>query len=355
MAERGEMSATNGQGSRPDRRTWLLVAAATAAACGLAVSLTLWSRRSLPPPSTNSGSAEPTPQQSRKSSAAEQAESVLAAAEPLDQVSTPTPDMHPCGPLALECPEGYPCTPEGTCGHEDRVAVPAGPFWMGCNPDDGAPCNRDEQPYHKVTLSTFAIDRTEVTVADYRRCMDAGVCTAPENRMASQRCNIEIPGREEHPVNCVTWDQAARYCLWAMGRLPTEAEWEKAARGPDGRRYPWGEDPPTCDRANLFIGAHQCREGTRPTGTLPQGRSPYGALDMVGNVLEWVSDYYDPHSYLLSDDVDPRGPPSGTDRVLRGGSYGDASEIGHHVWVRYHMPPDTTGQHIGFRCARSLP
>ncbi len=279
---------------------------------------------------------------------------ILEEAEPVEDEPGTTPAGSACGELGLECPPEYSCTPLGTCENATMVAVPAGVFWMGCAPGAEDPCNRDEQPVHEVTLSSFAIDRTEVTVGAYRKCMEAGVCTEPVNRMATRRCNLGFPNRDDHPVNCVTWDQASRYCLWAMGRLPTEAEWEKAARGLDRRRYPWGEAAPTCSRANLFIENKQCRGGTEPVGSHPAGRSPYGALDMTGNALEWVADYYDAHAYFLSDSVDPRGPPSGTDRVLRGGSYGDASDIGHRVWMRYHLPPDTTGQHIGFRCARSL-
>lgn len=144
-------------------------------------------------------------------------------------------------------------------------------------------CHGDERG-RTIELPTFLIDRTEVTVGQYSACVEAGACSAPNTR---NDCNFGASGRRDHPVNCVDWEQARAYCAWAGKRLPTEAEWEKAARGVDGRRYPWGDEGPTPTRANLS-GAHDGFSATSPVGRFLAGASPFGALDMLGNVSEWL-------------------------------------------------------------------
>ena len=233
------------------------------------------------------------------------------------------------------------------------VPVPAGPFQMGCNEAVDGDCDSDELPYHEVTLDAYEIDETEVTVAAYAACVQAGACAEPDT--GYNGCNWGAADRAEHPVNCVDWGQAGAYCAWAGKRLPTEAEWEKAARGTDGRRYPWGNATASCDFAVMYDGGVGCGTGTTwPVGSKPAGASPCGALDMAGNVWEWVADRYDSGYYASSPETNPQGPSSGSDRVGRGGGFGyDAAAL--RVSNRDYAPPGYAGGGLGFRCARSNP
>jgi formylglycine-generating enzyme required for sulfatase activity len=192
----------------------------------------------------------------------------------------------------------------------EMVCVPAGEFLMGSTDDDPY-AEDDEKPQHAVYLDAFWIDKYEVTNAQYRACVKAGACEEP------RPCDIDDYNAPEQPVVCVSWDDAQDYAAWAGGRLPTEAEWEKAARGTDGRIYPWGNSPPDCNKANYG----DCAGKTLPVGSHPDGASPYGALDMAGNVWEWVADWYDPDYYSQSPGRSPQGPESGDFRVLRGGAF----------------------------------
>jgi formylglycine-generating enzyme required for sulfatase activity len=229
----------------------------------------------------------------------------------------------------------------------DMVEVPAGSFWMGCTPADGS-CFSNESPYHEVTLDAFLIDVTEVTVSDYADCVSAGVCTAPGTVAA---CNWGVPGREDHPVNCVDWYEAEAYCAWTGKRLPTEAEWEKVARGTDERIYPWGNTSPDCTLAIMDDGGDGCGlNSTWPVGSLPGGASPYGALDMAGNVWEWVSDWYGSSYYSSSPASNPTGPSSGSSRVCRGGSwYLPGASL--RASNRAAEAPSFNDDFVGFRCA----
>jgi formylglycine-generating enzyme required for sulfatase activity len=221
------------------------------------------------------------------------------------------------------------------------VFVPAGEFPMGSDEAD-VEAESDEKPQHPLSLDAYWLDQTEVTHARYTRCVEAGGCTAPVHAAAYQQ-----PEYADHPVSGVTWFQAGEYCQWAGRRLPTEAEWEKAARGPAGFLYPWGDTPPD-DKLLNFGG----RVGdTTEVGSYPEGASPYGALDMAGNVWEWVSDGYDPTYYAQSPTANPPGGTSANQKVVRGGAWGvDAQAVraANRFWA-FPGRNDTDG----FRCAVS--
>jgi formylglycine-generating enzyme required for sulfatase activity len=236
----------------------------------------------------------------------------------------------------------------GSAPRQTSVSVPAGPFTMGNDPGTG---NVDEQPAHRPLLDRFAIDRTEVTNRRYRACVAHGPCTPPARRDSKTRRDYyRDPTFADHPVVNVDWYQAETFCRWVGGRLPTEAEWEKAARGHrDRRQYPWGDKKPDCSLAN-FGGPDGCTGDTDRVGARPAGKSPYGALDMAGNVWEWVADWYDSSYYKRADPRNPRGPRWGAFRVMRGGCYDTAPE-GLRVSCRNHDLPSGRGPNVGFRCA----
>ncbi len=240
----------------------------------------------------------------------------------------------------------------------DRVLVPAGPFTMG-NDADGEP---DERPQHTRTLAAFRIDRTEVSRGDYFLCVRAGRC-----RDAWARPGWTDP---RGAVTSVSVAEATTYCRWAGGRLPTEAEWEKAARGTDGRRFPWGNEAPTLERA--VYGQRMNIGQPEPVGTHPTGASPYGALDMAGNVWEWTSTVYDPYAYRrptteatcesalaafrdlnhlgLYAFTGAMGIPNRCQNVLRGGAW-NYWPSGLRSTNRVHHEPTGRYPVSGFRCA----
>jgi formylglycine-generating enzyme required for sulfatase activity len=233
---------------------------------------------------------------------------------------------------------------------DDMACIEAGPFWMGCNQALDGDCSATEFPYHEVFLDRFDIDLHEVTVAHYRACVEDGACTQPDP------CNFARPDAENHPINCVDWEQAQTYCAWAGKRLPTEAEWEKAARGTDERTFPWGEEPADCERAVIAEDGDGCgQDGTHEVGSRPLGASPHGALDMVGNVEEWVLDWFDSAYYGESPDENPQGPDAGTHRIVRGGSFRSNDPRIPRVAWRWGQPPESRYEAGGFRCVRSRP
>ena len=232
------------------------------------------------------------------------------------------------------------------------VYVPAGPFIMGR--EDPAELSRSHaiklRPPQIVELPGFWIDKTEVTNAMYARCVAAGDCDEPLTPVLPPYQNYyQNPAYGEYPVLGVTFDNAKTYCRWAKRHLPTEAEWEKAARGELGNLYPWGNQPPNCNRANHLL----CNEGTLPVGALPGGVSPYGALDLAGNVWEWVEDWYEPEAYPTPFPVEGKDL-SETLHVVRGGSWTN-NEVPLGSGVRFiAWPIDEISVGFGFRCAREL-
>ena len=228
------------------------------------------------------------------------------------------------------------------------VHVPAGEFLMGSPPGEGPDY---ERPQHTVYVSEFWIDKTEVTNAQYRKCVETGTCRAPTT------CDWGEPtysdsSKADHPVVCVSWQDAKAYCEWTGKRLPMEAEWEKAARGTDGRKYPWGNSFDG-NRGN-FDGAADSYKYTAPVGSYPESASPYGVLDMAGNVWEWCQDWYDEEYYASSPQHDPQGPSSGMYRVVRGGSWGDV-EASVRAAFRFRNFPGNRLADFGFRCVSQSP
>ncbi|MFM7203826.1 MAG: SUMF1/EgtB/PvdO family nonheme iron enzyme, partial [Myxococcota bacterium] len=231
---------------------------------------------------------------------------------------------------------------------------PTGPdgFWMG-SPDNVG--ESDERPRHQVKIPAFQMSKTEVTVAQYRACFDAkgSGCTEP---LTGSSCNWKVEGRDNHPINCVDWFQAKAYAAWLSGvmgqtvGLPSEAQWEYAARGPESRTYPWGEAAPTPERANYGYNV----KSTTQVGQYPEGASWVGALDMAGNVWEWVEDCYEGNYNDAPNDGSARTVCSGSNRVLRGGSWRyDASGL-RGANRNWHRLSNRSGN-VGFRVVWSAP
>ena len=274
-----------------------------------------------------------------------------------------------------------PACPEGT------VLVPGGKFFMGS--DD--PAFKLWQPAHKVTIDSFCIDIHEVTAARYKDCTDIGECKTPPEvpdfpkvdpamsdadhealkQKLAEQCTFGKPGLEQHPVNCVSWTLADAYCRVQKKRLPTEAEWEYAARGSDGRKFPWGNDPGdhtfmnTCGaECNAWEKARGLKpsprmydvddgySGTAPVGSFPKGKTKFGTFDVVGNVWEWTADWY--ATYKDEEQVNPKGAPAGDRKAMRGGGYNGGFTLWVNPAFRYHQLATASAPGIGFRCAKDL-
>jgi eukaryotic-like serine/threonine-protein kinase len=266
------------------------------------------------------------------------------------------------------------------------VMIPGGRFFMGSD-DAGFDLWK---PAHKVTLDTFCIDTTEVTAAAYKACSDVGECKRPDpipsypkaegvtdskheaNRKAqADLCNFGKPGRENHPINCVTWSMAESFCAFRKARLPTEAEWEFAARGSDGRKFPWGDEPGAMTHMNAcgvecnrWEREHGLRlssrmydtddgfPGTAPVGSFPKGNTRLGASDFIGNVWEWTHDWFE--IYKPEDVMNPGGAPAGDRKAIRGGGFNGGTELWLNPAFRYHQLATASAPAIGFRCALNL-
>ncbi|MEZ4302080.1 MAG: SUMF1/EgtB/PvdO family nonheme iron enzyme [Polyangiaceae bacterium] len=263
------------------------------------------------------------------------------------------------------------------------VEIEGGPMFMGAR--DLIPA-ADAKPPHRVVLSTFCLDRTEVTVGDYQACVDAGKCERALDHVSwpkmtealkakySPYCNADKPDRATHPINCVAWPMADNFCRQNGFRLPTEAEWEYAARGSSQKKYPWGDDPPSARFLNACgtecadhwkKTANETRKtmfeeddgfvSTAPVGSFKAGAAAHGVLDLAGNVWEWTADWYAPYEETDANapPTDPKGPPTGEKRVVRGGDYLGAEPDWSRPSYRWKTDPDTYNHAIGFRCARN--
>jgi eukaryotic-like serine/threonine-protein kinase len=272
-----------------------------------------------------------------------------------------------------ECPAGM-------------AMIPGGKFFMGS--DDAS--FKLWQPAHKVTLDTFCIDIHEVTTAAYRACSDQGECKRPDavpdypksegatdeqhdktRNALAEHCNFGKDGREKHPINCLSWALADNYCKMTGKRLPTEAEWEYAARGSDGRRFPWGDE--VGDHTFMNACGKECNAweakagvktsarmyeaddgwaGTAPVGSFPKGKTRFGTYDVVGNVWEWTADWFE--TYRPDEAINPTGARAGDRKAMRGGGFNG----GVPMWVdpafRYHQVATASSPAIGFRCAANL-
>ena len=291
---------------------------------------------------------------------------------PAPETSAPSGSATATGqatPSSVSCPSGM-------------VRIPGGRFFMGS--DDGTP---DEKPAHKVALSPYCLDPYEVTTADYKTCSDNGDCkraaatnewdaiTEHERDAYDPLCNIrDAEGKASHPINCVDWQMAADYCHARDARLPTEAEWEFAARGPDGRKYPWGDEEPSAKLINAcgtecvawgkehglkLTAMYKADDGwpaSAPVGSFPEGRSRYGVYDIVGNVWEWTGDWHASYDASSGDTppTDPQGPKTGKMRVVRGGGFGNFDSTCVRPSFRFRSLPVQRSYATGFRCAKSL-
>jgi formylglycine-generating enzyme required for sulfatase activity len=267
------------------------------------------------------------------------------------------------------------------------ILVPGGEFFMGSDEKDALDT---EKPPHRVRLTPYCIDELEMTVAQYKECSDRGGCrrAGKENvwpgindvqrKIYDPLCNVADPvGKATHPINCIDWDQAREACESRGGRLPTEAEWEFAARGPDGRVYPWGDEPPNALLLNacgkecvawqkkhrdpdntpaLMYDEDDGFPNTSPVGSFPKGKSRYGLQDVVGNVWEWVADFYADYDKATASSTvtDPKGPVTAADRVIRGGAWNGAQPSWVRPSFRFHVAPGARSYGFGFRCAKSL-
>jgi formylglycine-generating enzyme required for sulfatase activity len=285
------------------------------------------------------------------------------ATAPESSATLSAPAAASSAPHAGACPEGM-------------VRVPGGKFFMGSD-EPGA--TDAERPSHQVTLPAFCIDVTEVTVSAYRRCSDRGECrratqaaiwpeiSEKQKGRYEPECNGVREDRLDHPVNCIDFSMAESFCKFKGARLPSEAEWEYATRGSDGRMYPWGDAPPTESHLNAcskecvawgervgetLLGLTAGDDGhatTSPVASFRAGKSQWGAFDLAGNVWEWVATWHAP--YNAAPQSSPTGPATGEKRVIRGGAWNGGDKSWLRPSFRYAQVPGARHPAIGFRCA----
>jgi len=233
--------------------------------------------------------------------------------------------------------------------------IPAGDFIMGCNETSDKECDNDETPTHKVYLDSFQIDQNEVRVVDFKKCVKAGKCSS--NNFKTQKdshfYNYGNKKRNNHPMNAVNWYGAKEYCKFVGKRLPTEAEWEKAAKGTDGRIYPWGNERANCYYSIMKSNkSDACKKNkTWPVNSRLAGKSPYGLANMSGNVWEWVSDYYGKNYYKNSPYKNPKGLDKGIFRILKGGGWRHNSKY-QRSSDRFKLEASSSTSFSGFRCVK---
>ncbi|WP_374686768.1 bifunctional serine/threonine-protein kinase/formylglycine-generating enzyme family protein [Promineifilum sp.] len=350
-----DADVTSERPARPSRPGWLWLAGALLLVVLAVAGVLLWSNRG------QGATPEPT---AALAIAADGGEQTAPAA-----TTTPAPTLTPA-PAKTDAPTMEPTIPPtaaptaipplpGGIPLTEQLLVPAGPFIQGSDGDtEGA------APARTVTLDAFRIDRLEVTNAQYAAFLNEQgnqsqggvpwIDMADDEVLLAESGGVFGPkaGYDNHPVVQVSWYGAKAYCQRVGRRLPTEAEWEKAARGEDSRAYPWGDTALSCNLANFWEQPSGCVGGTTPVGSYPQGASPYGALDMAGNVWEWVEDWHDPAYYGAAPADNPTGPAVGEARVVRGGSFLDKGSWA-TTFHRHPGLPENQYAHTGFRCAGS--
>ena len=275
---------------------------------------------------------------------------------PIEPASTVEPDQN-LPPKDAKLGDAW------TSPADDMVLIyaPAGEFQMGAREGDEQ-AEPDEMPMRTVTLDAFWIDRTEVTNAMFAKFLTAkGNEKWYEAESPDALISVLGPewvvkkGFEDHPVTEVTWSGAQAYCEWAGRRLPTEAQWEKAARGTDGRVFPWGSTQPNCSLANHWTGSRSCTDkGPAPVGSYQSGASPYNVWDLAGNVWEWVADWYSDTYYESAPNENPTGPGNGSNKVMRGGSF-ESGPRTLRASDRNSEEPGVGRYRLGFRCAMPPP
>jgi serine/threonine-protein kinase len=267
----------------------------------------------------------------------------------------PSPDVQPAEPPKKEGVEPFvPVDSESDAAQKipkNMILIPAGRFIMGTDSEFD-----NERPMREVYLDAFYIDKYEVTNAEYKKFVDATGHRVPSsNALEAGPFNWHRgtypPGKEDHPVVLVNWNDARAYARWAGKRLPTAAEWEKAARGTDGRVWPWGNrwEIDRCNIGESFLNS------TQPVYAFENGKSPYGCFNMAGNVMEWVADWYSETYYRSSPNRNPPGPVDGTARVVRGGAWDSNISLYARTAYRNFMPPNERNVSVGFRCAKDVP
>jgi formylglycine-generating enzyme required for sulfatase activity len=264
---------------------------------------------------------------------------------PESETKTPAKSQHLANGSGAQKPGGMPQPPAEITGKDGApmVLIPVGEFTMGSDKGDD-----DEQPIHRVFLDSFYLDKFEVTNGRYAKFVEA-IQSEPPWGFADKETPVL---HQDQPVRWVNWMDAMGYCLWAGKRLPTEAEWEKAARGGDGRLYPWGNDPPT--QAHAVFGLKEGADTVSAIGNRDKGKSPYGVHDMAGNLYEWTTDWYEEQFYTKNPAINPRGPAEGSAKVQRGGSYIN-SPYRLRSSFRTKGDPTEHDPNVGFRCAQDVP